>query len=243
LEVGTQAPRPRRPIGVTIISILEIILGVFDILFGLILLLLFTAVGAIFEVVLATGLGVLLVPVGLLFLALGIASFFVAYGLWTGRGWAWVFSILAAILGIAFYAVGSMLGDYVNILPLTVYTLMLIYLFTPGVRAFFGRVPAALVRPWPAPRSFEPAAYRGPIQGQPRYPPSQASSFAQAQRPVYGLPRPQYAPQPQYLQPTYQQPSAYQQPFAWSMAGICPNCRAPSPMEANFCDRCGTRMR
>jgi hypothetical protein len=208
----------------------------------MILLLLFSAVGAIFGIDLATGLGVLLVPVGLLFLALGIASFFLAYGLWAGRGWAWVFSIIASILGIAFYAVGSMLGDYVNILPLTVYALMLIYLFTPGVRAFFGRIPTALVRPWPAPRSFEPATYRRPAQSQPQYPPLQGPGFAQAQQPLYGLPRPQYA-HPQYLQPTYQQPSMYQQPLAWSMPGICPNCRAPSPMYANFCDRCGTRLR
>lgn len=135
-----QAVSPRRPIGVTIVAVLVGIQA---------LLLLFLGIVSLFLVVLPgwtastgggpTGARIVALAVGLLFLLLGAVSFFLAYGLWTLKRWAfmWVVivegaSVIFGILGL-FSSDGSRsIGGF--ILPIII---LLYFLLDRNVRAAF----------------------------------------------------------------------------------------------------------
>ena len=211
--------RPARPVGVTILTILQIINGIGDVLLGILLLFAYVVV-----VALGGGgfLGAGLLALGLVAFTLGIFSFVLAYGLWNGRGWAWGFSVIAAIIGLALGVLGLAVGgltleSLTNLIPIIISALILVYLNTSNVRAFFGRSPGlAVVRP------VVPAA-----GGQPYMPLTQ---------PPY--PPPPVQP-PYYTQPQQEQ---FPQPTPWG-ASVCLNCSTPIQPGVNFCDRCGTRLR
>ena len=219
--------RPGRPIGVTILTILQIFSGIGDLIIGALLLILALIAGVLVGGPLATALYLL----DFVVIGLGIFSFALAYGLWTGKRWAWTLSVIGAIIGIllgVLTVAGSLVGgsgilaSLSSLVPIALYALILAYLSTRNVRAFFGRLGGvAFVRP-PVPASV----------GQPYMPP-----MPPAQSP--------YA-QPSVQQPYYPQPEAFPQPApqpaTWGQIA-CANCGAPNQPGANFCDRCGTRLR
>lgn len=79
--------------------------------------------------------GGLLVVIGVVAVLLGILSFFVAYGLWVGRGWAWSIAILLSILAIII-GVLSLPGGIINII---IGIIVVYYLTRPHVKAYFGK--------------------------------------------------------------------------------------------------------
>ena len=84
-------------------------------------------------------LGALAGVVGAIFLILGIISLVIAFGLFTGRGWAWLCSLIFAVIGIVLAllpAVGT-LGS--AILPIIIYFIIIYYLTRSHVKAFFGK--------------------------------------------------------------------------------------------------------
>ncbi len=205
--------RPTRPTGVTILAVLQIINGIGDILLGVLLVLVFGVLG---------GGATALLLLGVLAFGLGIFSVSLAYGLWTGKGWAWSLSVIGATIGLALGVLGLVVGGLtVNslafLIPIIFSVLILVYLNTNTVLAFFGR-PVRMPLFRPVARPTVPPPY--PPMAQPPYP----------QPPVQ---------QPYYPQP---QPGSVAQPTPWN-AGICPNCATPFQPAANFCDRCGTRLR
>jgi hypothetical protein len=107
-----------RPLGITIIAILAVLSG-----------LAWLANGAIF----------LIVGIGIAYLAIGIACFFVAYGIWIGRDWAWtitlIVSVIGIILGISSLAIGNV-GSIVNVI---IFAVIIYYLYRPNVKAYFGK--------------------------------------------------------------------------------------------------------
>jgi len=107
-----------RPFGITIIAILAILSG-----------LAWLAGAAIF----------LIVGIGIAYLAIGIAFFVVAYGLWKGERWAWtitlIVSVISIILGIASIATGNVGG----IITIIINAVIIYYLYRPNVKAFFGK--------------------------------------------------------------------------------------------------------
>lgn len=230
--------RPPRPLGVTVLAVLEIIAGIVDILFGI----LFIAVYSLGVTILGIGVssvGFFLVPLIALFLVVGFLSFILSYGLWTGRGWAWVSAIALAIIGLVTGLIGLLFGSYLNIIPIVFYSVILVYLGTRGVRAFFGRASAY----WPPAPVFPtgpyPPPYAPPVQsGYAPYPQSALSSYGLASPPGY----PSF---PQSVQPPYypEQPSgmASHQPFR--RTGMCPVCLSPVELSAAQCLRCGSRLR
>jgi hypothetical protein len=207
--------RPPRPLGVSILAVLQVVGGLGDVFIGILLLFLGLPGGG-----LAADASLLL---GILALSLGILSFILAFGLWTGKGWAWTLGVIGATIGLILGVLGILvIGiqplSLTYLIPIVLYALILAYLNTNGVRAFFGR-PVRIPRLRPV---MPPAV-------APPYPP-----MAQ--------PEPQY---PQTMQPPYYtqpQQGPLAQPTPWG-AGICPNCGTPFQPGANFCDRCGTRLR
>jgi uncharacterized membrane protein (DUF2068 family) len=109
-----------RPLGVTIIAILQLL-------------------GALLEImaaVLVIGVTLLLAPflmiLGLIPLFLGIIGLIVFWGLWTLKGWAWIFALLVNILNILFAIYPT-----ISILSLIFPVIVVIYLLIPSTRAAF----------------------------------------------------------------------------------------------------------
>jgi hypothetical protein len=135
-----QAISPRRPLGVTIIAILVGIQA---------LLLLFLAIVSLFLVVLPgwtastgggpTGARITALVVGLLFLLFGAVSFFLAYGLWTLKRWAFMWVVIVEGASVIFGLVGLFSSDgnrsiWSFILPIII---LLYFLLDRNVRAAF----------------------------------------------------------------------------------------------------------
>ena len=241
---GFAAFRPPRPLGIAILVILQIIIGVIEVLFGLLLLFGYFLAVSIFGFGMYPGFGLFLLPLGGFSLIFGFFAFILAYGLWTGQGWAWISSIILAVIGLVVSLVGLVLGSFVNVIPLILYALILIYLNTYHVRAFFGRAPPWGAAPYPG--------YPPPVPSPPAYaqPPFAQPPFAQPP-PV----PPEYYSQPQYAQPSPPQPppaqpAYYSQPqqptrpgFMFPRTSMCPNCLSPLAFGALTCPRCGAQFR
>jgi len=111
-----QAPRPSRPIGVSILAILVVLGGVLFLLSG-IAILLFSAAFAL------GGLGIFGLAgsiLGGIVLIFGIIWIAVGLGLWNLRGWAWWLAVIVMVLTI----LGGISAPAVIVVPL----IILIYL-------------------------------------------------------------------------------------------------------------------
>ena len=210
--------RPVRPLGVVILTVLQVISGIGDVFIGILLLFRSLALGVPGGGLVADAFLLL----GILAFALGTFSFVLAYGLWSGKGWAWSLSIIGATIGLVLGVLGLVVSglkpeSITDLIPIILSVLVLAYLYTSSVRAYFCR-PAGIIL-------FRPAA--PPVVAQP-YPP-----MGQPPYPPPAIQQPHY-PQPQ------QGPAA--QPAPWA-ADVCPNCATTFQPGANFCDRCGTRLR
>jgi hypothetical protein len=73
-------------------------------------------------------------------IAIGIACFLLAWGLFIGKGWAWIITVILAIISIVFSIMGVGSGGYVNIINIVISGIILYYLYRPAVKSFFGRV-------------------------------------------------------------------------------------------------------
>lgn len=211
--------RPGRPIGVTILTILQVISGIGDIALGSLLIFVyfvFTALGGFFAIA--------LLVLGFVAIGLGIFSFALAYGLWAGKGWAWVLSIVGAIIGLIFGVLslvfslvsgGLTLENIAELVPIILYLVILVYLSTRNVRAFFGRA-------------------GGIAFGRQMVPPPGGQPYMPQTQPTYTQPPPQQA--------YYQQQGVYPQSTPGATIA-CSYCGAPNHPAATFCDSCGNRLR
>jgi hypothetical protein len=107
-----------RPLGVTIIAILNLIVGIIGI---------------------AVGIPLLIVGVGIVLIVIGIASIVMAYGLWKGKGWAWIITLILSGIGIISGIVSIARGQYGAVAEIIIYAVIIYYLYRPNVKAFFGK--------------------------------------------------------------------------------------------------------
>lgn len=138
-------PRKKRPTGVTVVAILEVLGGISGLAAGNIIMSIFaTMSGAGGGVTgrVASGFGILggffatvggLIG-GILYLA-GIADFFIAYGLLKGSSWAWTLCLVFAIIGIALGIILLPIG----IISIIADAVIAYYLTRPHVKQFFGK--------------------------------------------------------------------------------------------------------
>ena len=154
-----------RPIGVTIIAILTIIGGAFSLIFGIGLItlgaVLPTLPPSVFNqsqlqgnltdgqapippgtppMALQSLLGGLGIAFGAVLVAIGIVSFFVAYGLLKGRGWAWTVTIILSIISIVWNAITiATAANFGGIISIIIDAIIIYYLYRPHVKAYFGK--------------------------------------------------------------------------------------------------------
>jgi hypothetical protein len=69
---------------------------------------------------------------------LGAAWFGSAWGLFTAKYWAWLITVILAIITIIFSILS--IGDIVNIITLIISGAILYYMYRPYVKSYFGRV-------------------------------------------------------------------------------------------------------
>jgi hypothetical protein len=72
-------------------------------------------------------------------IAIGIACFLLALGLFRGNGWAWIITVILVIISIIFSVVAIGSGGFVNIINIIISGIILYYLYRPTVKAYFGR--------------------------------------------------------------------------------------------------------
>jgi uncharacterized membrane protein (DUF2068 family) len=141
-----QQQQKQRPLGVTIIAILTIIGGIGFLATGIAPFMAASLSSDIsinseilpaVSVALSSGIGAALI-------ALGVAYFVWAYGLWKGKGWAWTITVVLSFIGIALGIVSIATANVGAIFHVIINGVILYYLYRPHVKMFFGKTVAAV---------------------------------------------------------------------------------------------------
>ena len=126
-----------RPMGITVLAILAAIAGVFGIFGGLLLMTTGAVVGAAAG---SAGLAGLAAFLGAVTLGVAIAYIIFAWGAWGLKPWGWtlgiVLSAISIVLGL-FNLING--GGFSSIIQIAIAAAITYYLFTPEVKAAFGR--------------------------------------------------------------------------------------------------------
>lgn len=105
-----------RPFGVTLATILMVVVGISVLINGII------------------------VPYALpASIIIGILWFVFAWGLFTGKGWAWIITVILAIVSVIFNILSIFSLSYGSVFSLIVNVIILYYMYRPNVKAYFGR--------------------------------------------------------------------------------------------------------
>lgn len=132
-----------KPTGVDLLIILAVIDGVVDILGAALFLVLTSVAPSWLGIFVGPGIVrlVFLILSALSFLLLfsGVASFFLAYGLSKGRGWAWTWSLTSAIIGLTESIIALVAG--IGVIGVATNALTIYYLTRTEIKAFFGKAP------------------------------------------------------------------------------------------------------
>ena len=115
-----------RPLGVTIIAALQIIVGIIYIVFAF----LFGAIGLMgsSDMDAMGGSFVTAILVGI-----AIPCFIMSWGLLKGKSWAWTITLILTIIGLIMSIVS------LNVIGVIIDVIILYYLFRPHVKAYFGK--------------------------------------------------------------------------------------------------------
>lgn len=73
-------------------------------------------------------------------IALGLAWFGLAWGLFTGKGWAWLITVIFAIITVVVSIIGVLSGSITSIPTLIINGVILYYMYRPHIKSYFGRV-------------------------------------------------------------------------------------------------------
>ena len=224
--------RPSRPIGITILAVLEILIGIVGLLASLAIIgfsALFSTlprVGAVFGTI-GLVLGGIVLFFSLIWLATGV-------GFLHGRGWSWtlgmIFSVLSLIGAIGALTIGLITG---GVGGLIFWGLMLYYLTRTHVKVFFGKsgLPANLAYGLPytlGPQVTQPQISANASYGRPSTinPQVAASSISQG---------------PSMNAPSLPTPSSSSSSNSGKVP-ICPYCHNTLPMGTKKCLTCGAAL-
>jgi len=138
-----------RPTGVTVLAVLEILLGLGSLGVGFILAAMSAFLGSLMGgvgvsgpdgVTFSAGLfGGLFAAIGAIIggiiIVIGLVNFAIAYGLLKGLGWAWILSLIFAVISIIF----GILMFPIGIVAIIFDALIIFYLTRSNVKVFFGK--------------------------------------------------------------------------------------------------------
>jgi uncharacterized membrane protein (DUF2068 family) len=123
-----------RPTGVAILAVLEAIAGVYYLVTGFGDFI----AGYIIRTLARSGIPYDIIPLiprllGAVLIIIGLVSLLLAWGLWTGKGWARLTALVFAILSI----IASLLSFH--LIGLVIDVIIVYYLTRPNVKQFFAR--------------------------------------------------------------------------------------------------------
>jgi hypothetical protein len=138
-------PAAGRPMGATVIAIIDGILGVLVVLGGLLVILGGSLLGGLAGSStgdasvggLFAGLGIVL---GIIVLIVGALYLLIAYGVWKARPWSWMLGMVVSIIFLVFAVLG--LGSGVSastIVSILAPAVVIYFLWTPAVKRYLGR--------------------------------------------------------------------------------------------------------
>ena len=121
-----------RPTGVAILAILEAIAGIYYLITGFGEFLSATVISTIAR----SGIPFDVIPliphaIGTLLIIFGLVSLFLAWGLWTGKGWARMVALVFAILSIILSLISF------HLIGLVIDIIIVYYLTRPNVKQYF----------------------------------------------------------------------------------------------------------
>jgi hypothetical protein len=126
-----------RPLGITLLAVLHILQAIVFFLGGIALIVLGAFIGrGLFG--LPRFLNGVVSLIGVVVIVIGLLSLGLAWGLWTGKGWAWILSLVVAALGLIVSLISLARGRLGATVVLVLDAMIVYYLFRPNVRAFFG---------------------------------------------------------------------------------------------------------
>ena len=148
-----------RPLGVTIVSILAILNGIVLLTGGILAVTIVPLVssglnGTLSNItvtdqqgqqvkVQSTGMtgmvATIAIIAGSVAMVLGLVWFGLAWGLLTGKGWAWIITVILSIISIVFSIVGIASGGAPSFISLIINGVILYYMYRPNVKSYFGR--------------------------------------------------------------------------------------------------------
>jgi hypothetical membrane protein len=127
-----------RPTGVAVLAILMFLGGATDI--GIVVLLLYLGGVTVPTLVLLPSIqlvGDLLLILAIFPLLFAMFSFILGFGLWTGRPWAWTWTLVSSIIGLIVSAVALIVGF--GLVGVVIYGAFIYYLTRGRVKSYFGR--------------------------------------------------------------------------------------------------------
>ncbi|MFW9975850.1 MAG: hypothetical protein ACFFDQ_11315 [Candidatus Thorarchaeota archaeon] len=119
-----------KPTGVLLLAILQLIGALLNLAVGVLLLMVAMELG-IFAIFAAF-------PALIVFIV-GLVGLILFYGLYTLKGWAWLWALIFNLLGVLGGAlrIGELLTDYLGLAAFIVNLIVFIYLLLPSTRAYF----------------------------------------------------------------------------------------------------------
>src|SRR5437899_1553443 len=207
--------KPSRPLGITFLAIIQILICVF----GLLIMLAIIAFSALLSALPAVGalastVGLVIGGVFLFFSLIWLAT---GVGFLHGKGWAWTLGMIFTILSILGAAYVAFTGVYQAGYALVFWIIMIIYLTRSHVKVFFGK---GTVQTYMPAMNTQPTMRAAPVlQSQTQYAPTAPPTL-------------QYNPTPA---PIPAQTSA-------TATGKCRSCGMPLAPGNSFCTNCGAKQ-
>ena len=207
--------KPSRPIGITFLAIIQILIGVLGFLVSLAII----GIAALFSTLptIGTLIGTVGVVIGGVFLFFSLIWLATGVGFLHGRGWAWTLGMIFTVLSILGAAYVAYTGVYQAGYALVFWIIMIVYLTRSHVKVFFGKgtVPTYM----PA-MNTQPTMRAAPVlQSQTQYAPAAQPTL-------------QYNPTPA--------PTPAQTPA--TATGKCRSCGMPLAPGNSFCTNCGAKQ-
>src|SRR3989441_1408756 len=160
--------KPSRPIGITFLAIIQILIGVLGLLVSLAII----GLAAIFSTLPTVGtlIGTVGIVIGGVFLFFSLIWLATGVGFLHGKGWAWTLGMIFTVLSILGAAYVAFTGLYQAGYALVFWIIMIIYLTRSHVKVFFGKgmVPTSI----PAMNTQPTLRYAPTLQSQTQYAPA-----------------------------------------------------------------------
>ncbi|TMI24131.1 hypothetical protein E6H30_07335 [Candidatus Bathyarchaeota archaeon] len=228
--------RPSRPVGITILAILEILIGIVGLLASLAII----GLSALFSTLPRVGslLGIFGLIIGGVVLFFSLIWLATGVGFLHGRGWSWtlgiVFSVLSLLGAFAALIIGLITG---GVGGLVFWGLMLYYLTRTHVKAFFGK--GGL----PLNPAYGLAYSLGSQVNQPQIATNAGYGRSSAAGPPVTFPPISQGTSTSIPPPTTVSSTATaSSPSIGGNAPVCPYCHSTLPMGTRKCLTCGAAL-